>query len=351
VVGTRQCLPFAIIALNANGEVLFWNSAAEHIFGWTVDEVLGHPLPTIPPGDEYEFRMLLESQMHGIPQQGKDVVRCRKDGALIHMTLWTAPLQDADGNIQGKLSVLADTNESHRAQQERAQLLNRERDAREYARPMDRFRELLETAPDSIIETDAQGKIVLVNAATEQTFGYSRDELLGKPIDQLVPQELRNVHAQHRSEYAAAPVRRPMGTGLRLQAQRKDGTSFPVEISLSPVKSAEGFRISAIIRDVTDRLNAENKFRAMQSRLASELSAAANRQLEIRSREAEEANRLKSEFLASISHELRSPLHTIIGFSELLGEQLEGPLNDKQRRFVDHIHRDSLHLLELINDL
>lgn len=171
--------------------------------------------------------------MHWIPQQGKDVVCCRKDGAPIHMTLWTAPLQDADANIRGKLSILADTSESHRAQLERAQLLNSERDAREYARSMDRFRELLEAAPDAIIETDAQGKIVLLNAATEQIFGYSRDELLGKPIDQLVPQELRNLYAQHRSEYAAAPVRRPMGMGVRLQAQRKDGTRFPVEISLS----------------------------------------------------------------------------------------------------------------------
>jgi len=342
--------PLAVIALNAQGEVLFWNSAAEHIFGWAADEVLGSPLPTIPSGSEYEFRMLLESQMHGIPQEGRDVVRRRKDGALIHLKLWTAPLKDTDGHIRGKLSILADTSETHRADQERAQLVTSERDAREHARSMDRFRELLEAAPDAIIEVDAQGNIVLMNAATEQIFGYSREELLGKTVDALVPQEVRDRHVHHRSNYAELPVRRPMGTGLHLQGQRKDGSRFPVEISLSPVKSAEGFRVSAIIRDVTDRQKADNDFREMQRQLTSELSSA-NRELEIRSREAEEANRLKSEFLASISHELRSPLHTIIGFSELLSEELEGPLNDKQKRFVDHIHRDSFHLLELINDI
>jgi len=116
------------------------------------------------------------------------------------------------------------------------------------------------------------------------------------------------------------------------------------------VNSSDGLRISAAIRDVTDRQKAEQEFRDMQTRLATELSKA-NRELEIRSREAEEANRLKSEFLASISHELRTPLHTIIGFSELLGEELDGELNTKQKRFVQHIHKDSLHLLELINDI
>ena len=172
--------PFAIIALNPEGQVLFWNAAAERIFGWTDDEVLGRPLPTIPLGREHEFRMLLESQMHWIPQQGKDVVCCRKDGAPIHMTLWTAPLQDADANIRGKLSILADTSESHRAQLERAQLLNSERDAREYARSMDRFRELLEAAPDAIIETDAQGKIVLLTRRSRNQTGLAMISEWGK---------------------------------------------------------------------------------------------------------------------------------------------------------------------------
>ena len=88
----------------------------------------------------------------------------------------------------------------------------------------------------------------------------------------------------------------------------------------------------------------------MNEKFTAELTLA-NRELELRNREIEQANRLKSEFLASMSHELRTPLHTIIGFSELLGEELEGPLNTKQKRFIDHVHKDSLHLLELINEI
>jgi PAS domain S-box-containing protein len=214
----------------------------------------------------------------------------------------------------------------------------------------ERFRELVEAAPDAIIEVDADGKILLVNAATEQMFRYSRNELLGMTVDDLVPTELRSRHADHRATYKQIHVRRPMGTGLHLEGQRRDGTKFPVEISLSPVEGADGLRVSAVIRDVSDRQKAEREFREMQRQLTAELSAA-NRELELRSREAEEANRLKSEFLASVSHELRTPLHTIIGFSELLAEELEGALNDNQKRFVEHIHRDSLHLLELINDI
>jgi len=342
--------PFAIIGINADGEVLFWSPAAEKIFGWTAEETIGRPLPTLPTGSEFEFRAILDSQLLNIPQHGRSVLRRRKDGSLVQLKLWTAALRRPDGHIYGKLAVLADMTELHRAEEARQSALSGERDARELARSMDRFRELLEAAPDGIIEVDTDGKIVLVNAATEQMFGYSRSELLGRPVDILVPGDLRDRHVHHRQSYKNLPVRRPMGTGLHLQAQRKDGTKFPVEISLSPVKSAEGFRVSAVIRDVTERHKAEREFREMQSRFASEISNA-NRELELRTREAEEANRLKSEFLASISHELRTPLHTIIGFSELLAEELEGPLNDRQKRFVAHIHKDSLHLLDLINDI
>lgn len=345
-----EASPFAMITLSRTGHVRSWNAAAEEMFGWRAEEVLGKALPTIPQGSEREFEMLLESQMHGIPHRGIDVARRTKDDALIHLKLWTGPLRDSHGRIEGKLAIFSDMSEAHQAKQERLELVSSERDAREQARSMERFRELLEAAPDSIMEVDRQGIIVLMNAATEQMFGYTRSELIGQSVDILVPSEHRVHHQSHRSHYHEHPIRRPMGTGLHLYGQRKNGTRFPVEISLSPVKSANGSRVSAVIRDVTDRQKSEDQFRELQSRLTAELSSA-NRELELRSLEAEKANRLKSEFLASISHELRTPLHTIIGFSELLAEKLEGPLNERQTRFVNHIHNDSKLLLDLINGI
>ena len=172
----------------------------------------------------------------------------------------------------------------------------------------------------------------------------------GKNVDTLVPDEVRARHADHREYYTAHPRSRPMGSGLLLEGQRKDGTRFPVEISLSPFESEEGFRVGAIIRDITDRLKGEEQIRLLQAKYTEELTVA-NRQLALRNQEVEAANQLKSEFLASVSHELRTPLHTIIGFAELLSEDLEGPLTDKQLRFVNHILRDGRHLLELINDI
>ncbi len=207
------------------------------------------------------------------------------------------------------------------------------------AKAESRFRELLEVAPDAIIEVDSRGSIVLCNAATERLFGYSRDELLGRPVEALIPEDIREKHQAHRANYWASPVTRPMGKALALLAQRKDRTRFPVEISLSPVHSEDGLRVTAIIRDVTDRAVAEERIRAV------------NQQLQQRNQEVERANRLKSEFLASMSHELRTPLHTILGFTELLQEEIDGPLNDRQKRFVSHVHQDAQHLLELINDI
>src|SRR5215471_18012907 len=213
-----------------------------------------------------------------------------------------------------------------------------------------RFHKLLEAAPDAILEVDQDGRILLVNQAAENIFGYSRDELLGLTVEALVPTALRGSHARLRTSYIANPQTRPMGTGLELKAQRKDGSLFPVEISLSPNRTGEGLRVIAIVRDISERKQAENRIRAIQEQYTAEL-AGKNAQLEARNREVEKANRLKSEFLASMSHELRTPLHTVIGFSELLAEESEGPLNEKQKRFLSHILQDSRHLLELINEI
>lgn len=225
------------------------------------------------------------------------------------------------------------------------------------SRAESRFRNLLEAAPDAILEVDDRGQIMLLNRAAEKMFGYSREELIGKAIEVLVPETMRAEHLGHRTTYTAHPQTRPMGTGLELKAQRKDGSLFPVEISLSPNRTEESSRVIALVRDISERKQAEDerklaedKIRTIREEYTAEL-AAQNEQLETRNREVEKANRLKSEFLASMSHELRTPLHTIIGFSELILEETEGPLNPKYKRFMGHILQDSRHLLELINEV
>jgi PAS domain S-box-containing protein len=300
----------AVVSLDRAGLVDGWNSAAERIFGWRAAETIGSQPPVAELISREPGAFTLASQTRA--------------GEPIEIELTVSPR--ASG---GLLLVAIDRSQARRA----------EKAASERQRGEARFRELLDAAPDAIIEVERSGAIVLVNQAAEALFGYSREELLTLNVDALVPEAMRAGHSHNRAAFWNKPGTRPMGRGLVLSARRRDGSDIPVEISLSPVKSEDGFRVTAIIRDVTERRLAEEKIRA------------ANLELEARNREIERADRLKSEFLASMSHELRTPLHTIIGFTELLGEELEGPLNDKQKRFVEHVRKDSVHLLELINDV
>jgi PAS domain S-box-containing protein len=118
------------------------------------------------------------------------------------------------------------------------------------------FQALLEAAPDAVVIVDAAGRIVIVNGQVERLFGYARGELLDQPVEVLLPDALRPVHQRHRDAYSAAPRTRPMGSGLDLSARRKDGSLFPVEISLSTIQSDAGILITSIIRDVTERKDA-----------------------------------------------------------------------------------------------
>ena len=334
--------PLAIVVLDRNGIVRKWSRGAETMLGFPEGEAVGNPLP-IPVA-------LLESQLHTGSSRTIERTWPLPNGQPLHVITSVALLRDEKGEIEGMVVIFADNTSRRESEQERAEFAEREQAAQVRAKAERRFRELLEAAPDAILEVDGDGQIVLLNEVAEKMFGYSRAELIGQRVENLIPSALRKRHEGHQFAYARHPSTRPMGSGLDLYAQRKDGTSFPVEISLSPVKSEDGFRVSAIIRDVTERKLSEQKLEALNEVFKREISAT-NRQLELRNREVERANRLKSEFLASMSHELRTPLHTIIGFSELLAEELRGPLNHEQKRFVGHIHRDSLHLLELINEV
>jgi PAS domain S-box-containing protein len=122
-----------------------------------------------------------------------------------------------------------------------------------------KFRDLLELAPDAIILVDRNGRIGLVNSQGEKMLGYHRDELVGQPVESLIPQRYRGGHAEHRADYHREPRTRPMGSGLELFSRRKDGTEFPVEISLSPTSTDDGALVITIIRDVTERVQAERE--------------------------------------------------------------------------------------------
>jgi PAS domain S-box-containing protein len=328
--------PSGIIALDAAGLVRLWNAGAQKILGWTEEELLGRHPP-------------VELRLHGAGE-GEVERTQRKDGSVVALEVRVAPWRDALGNVEGRLAILNDITPRLQMEVEIVKLMALEKEAQQVARSEGRFRELLEAAPDAIIEIDRSGRIVLLNRVTEKLFGYPREQLLGRPVEVLIPDDLRSAHVQHRDFYWSKPQTRAMGSGLSLQGQRQDGSRFPVEISLSPVQSDDGFRVTAIIRDISERKQVEERLRAIQENYTREL-AVKNRELADRNQEVERANRLKSEFLAGMSHELRTPLHTIIGFSELLAEEMEGPLNEKQKRFLSHIHKDSLHLLELINDV
>ena len=302
--------PFGVIAVDSTGVVRLWSRRAEDILGWPETEAIGRGLPgemALLRNPNHEASMLLH----------------KRQGTPIEVEVWTSPWEG------GLLIVVADN--------------SRYREALAQVSAERRYRELLEAAPDAIIEVDAEGLILTLNAVTEKLFGYTRGELLGQCVDILVPDAMRGRHAGHRANYREHPVTRPMGSGLELHGRRKDGTTFPVEISLSSVKSEEGFRVTAIVRDISTRREIEERLKAIQANYT--------RELEERNREIERANRAKSEFLANMSHELRTPLHTIIGFSELLSEELKGPLNAAQHRYIDHIHKDSQHLLSLINEV
>ena len=134
-------------------------------------------------------------------------------------------------------------------------------------RSEDRFRGLLEAAPDAILEVDSEGKIVTLNQAAERMFGYQRDELLGKRVEHLVPESARAAHVRGRGSYAEQPVRRPMGIGLDLKAQKKDGSLFPVEISLSPNWTSGERSVIAIVRDMTEHRRMQDAVRLSEERL------------------------------------------------------------------------------------
>jgi PAS domain S-box-containing protein len=182
------------------------------------------------------------------------------------------------------------------------------------------FTDLLEAAPDAMVCVDGKGQIALVNAQAERLFGYSREELTGRPVEALVPDPVRGRHPGHREAYMADPSPRPMGAGTDLAARRRDGTTFPAEISLSAIRADDGILITAAVRDITER----REIQAERERLIAQAERA---RLE---RRLEQSRRLESlgQLAGGVAHDFNNLLAVITGWTAIIGEDLASPTPD-----------------------
>jgi PAS domain S-box-containing protein len=247
---------YAILMLDLHGRIITWNSSAERIKGYSAKEIIGEsfscffPQLDIKRGRPQEIlRITAESGRHE-----EQSVRVRKDGSQFVASITYTALKDPAGHTRGFSEITRDLSET------------KESGAK--------FRGLLEAAPDAMIVVDERGEIVLLNLQAEKQFGYRRDELLGQMVTSIVPRGFAERLAADGLRSAEDALAQHIGTGIELTARRKDGSEFPIEIMLSPLRSPEGMLVTAAIRNISVRKDAEEHLVQMENRYRGLLEAA-----------------------------------------------------------------------------
>lgn len=310
-----ESMPDGIVMVDSGGQIVLANQQAQKMFGYVTGELTGKSVEQLiparfrPPHAEHRRRYFSQPRTRTMGM-GLELYGLRKDGTEFPVEISLSPIAAEDGALV--VSAIRDITERKKAEQ--------------------KFRGLLEAAPDAIVIVNRVGRIVLANTQAERLFGYVRTELLDKDVELLLPERYRDHHPRHRVRFFSEPNFRPMGVGLELYGRRKDGTEFPVEISLSPLETEDGTLVSSAIRDITDRKLVERALQEKNEELA-------------------KANKAKDGFLATMSHELRTPLNAIIGFTGMLLMKLPGPLTADQEKQLKTVQSSARHLLALINDL
>ncbi len=290
----------AIVLADAQGFVVLANKAAGEIVGVPHESMTGHKVEDFGRESMHAFQKIAVEAVveNGIEVTVRDARLRHTNGTSATVDLTLTPTRSTRGPVVA--IGMREPNDKYRQTK--------------------LFRGLLEAAPDGMVIVNRDGAIVLVNAQVEKLFGYERAELVGEPVEILVPDRFSGMHMAFRSGYVSEPRTRPMGLAGDLHARRKDGSEFPIEVTLSPLETDEGLLVSAAVRDISER-------RRMQ----------------------EENDRVKDEFFATVSHELRTPLTSMIGYGELMTDLEE--LSPQGQRFLSVIVRSAERELRLVDDL
>jgi len=325
-----------IISIDERGVVQTINPAAEGLFGYAAEEVIGQNIKLLMPSpyreghDGFLARYMAtgEKKIIGI---GREVVGLRKDGTTFPMDLSVAEARLGDERIF--LGIIRDISERKRTEE--------------------RFRLVVESTPNAIVMINVAGNIVLANSQAENYFGYRREELIGQPVEMLVPERFRAKHPAYRTDFFVAPSARPMGAGRDLYGRRKDGTEFPVEIGLTPLQTSEGLLVLSAIVDITERKRAEAALCQSHEeleKLVAELRAK-NEEVRTMTQQLWQAAKLASvgELAASIAHELNNPLATVrLRVESVLART---PTEDPRRRALEIVEQEAKRMGELVANL
>lgn len=325
-----------IVSIDEKGIIQNVNPAAERMFGYAAEEMTGRNITLLMPSpyrdehDRYLAHYLAtgERKIIGI---GREVVGLRKDGTTFPMDLSVAEARV--GAERSFLGIIRDISERKRAEE--------------------RFRLVVESAPNAIVMSNAKGEIVLVNTQTEKSFGYRREELVGQLVEILVPERFRAKHPGYRASFFASPQARPMGSGRDLYGLRKDGSEFPIEIGLNPIQTGDGVLVLSAIVDITERKRAEDalhKSKEDLERTVSELRAK-NEEVRAMTQQLWQTAKLASvgELAASIAHELNNPLGTVVLRIESMLART--PETDPRRRALEIVDQEAKRMGELVANL